>query len=35
LLTVELTMHMQKEELLLFPYVKKMEEAQKENKNQA
>jgi regulator of cell morphogenesis and NO signaling len=30
-----LTMHMQKEELLLFPYVKKMEEAQKENKNQA
>jgi regulator of cell morphogenesis and NO signaling len=29
----ELTMHMQKEELLLFPYVKKMEEAKKENKN--
>jgi regulator of cell morphogenesis and NO signaling len=29
----ELTMHMQKEELLLFPYIKKMEEAQKENKN--
>lgn len=28
----ELTMHMQKEELLLFPYVKKMEEAKKENK---
>ena len=29
----ELTMHMQKEELLLFPYVKNMEEAKKENKN--
>ncbi|MGC9353003.1 MAG: iron-sulfur cluster repair di-iron protein [Mariniphaga sp.] len=29
----ELTMHMQKEELLLFPYVKKMEEAQKANEN--
>ncbi len=29
----ELTMHMQKEELLLFPFVKKMEAAKKENKN--
>lgn len=28
----ELTMHMQKEELLLFPYVKNMELAKKENK---
>lgn len=27
----ELTMHMQKEELVLFPYVKKMEQAKKEN----
>ncbi len=27
----ELTMHMQKEELILFPYVKKMEQAKKEN----
>lgn len=27
----ELTMHMQKEELLLFPYVKNMEQAKKEN----
>lgn len=29
----ELTMHMQKEELLLFPYVKQMEQAKKENKD--
>lgn len=29
----ELTMHMQKEELLLFPYVKKMELAKKENRS--
>lgn len=29
----ELTMHMQKEELMLFPYVKKMEEAKKGNKS--
>jgi regulator of cell morphogenesis and NO signaling len=29
----ELAMHMQKEELLLFPYVKQMEQAKKENKN--
>ncbi len=29
----ELTMHMQKEELLLFPYVKNMEQAKKENQN--
>ena len=29
----ELTMHMQKEELLLFPYVKNMEQAKKENQS--
>lgn len=29
----DLTMHMQKEELLLFPYVKQMEQAKKENKS--
>ncbi len=29
----ELTMHMQKEELVLFPYVKKMEQAKKENQS--
>ncbi len=29
----ELTMHMQKEELVLFPYIGKMEQAKKENKS--